>query len=97
MTLVRSGSSLRTVSPSVAVARRPGVPFNVLIGIRARIDSRTSNSDGSAMMGSCRGRNPRVVETMKAGRVVSFGFVSRRTLKVKGGAIDPILKIVQRW
>lgn len=68
------------------------MPFKVLIGMRARIDSRTSNSAGSLMTGSWRGRKPRVVETMKAGRVVSSGLVSRRTLKLREGAIDPILK-----
>ena len=89
---VRSGSSFKTVSPRVQVARRPGIPFKVLIGIRVSIDSSTSNSDGSSMMGSCRGRKPLVVETMKAGRDTSSGFVSRSTSKCKEGARDPILR-----
>jgi hypothetical protein len=89
---VKSGSSLSTVSPRVKVARRPGLPLNVLMGIRVRIASRTSNSAGSLIMGSSRGRNPRVVETMKAGRVVSSGFVSLRTLNEREGPSEPILE-----
>ena len=89
---VRSGSSLRIVSPRVLVARRPGMPVMVLIGIRHRIDSKTLKSDGSSIIDSCRGRNPRVVETVKAGRVASCGLVSRRTSKCGEGATDPILR-----
>lgn len=45
-------------------------------------------------MGSVRGRKPLVVETMKAGRVVSSGWVSERTLKVGTGAeMEPILNL----
>ena len=91
MAAVRSGSSLSTVSPSVQVASRPGMLFRVLIGIRVRIDSRTSNSDGNSMRGSCRGRKPLVVETMKAGSDMSSGFVSLRTSKCGEGVRDPIL------
>ncbi len=77
------------------MASKPGVPDAVLIGMRVRMDSRTSNSAGSCSTGSCRGRNPRVVETMKAGSVVSSGFVSRRTLKggVRGPK-DPMMEII---
>jgi len=93
MALVRSGSSFNTVSPKVHVARRPGVPAAVLTGMRVRIDSRTSNSAGRCTTGSCRGKNPRVVETIKAGRVVSSGFVSQRTLKeVLNGPREPMIK-----
>jgi hypothetical protein len=62
------------------------------MGIRVRMDSRASNSDGRAMIGSCLGRKPRVVETMKAGRVVSSGRVSVSTSKVgRGVDREPIL------
>lgn len=88
---VKSGSSLRTVSPRVKVASNPGRPSRVLIGMRMRMDSSISNSAGSSMMGSCRGRKPLVVDTMKAGIVVSSGLVSRRTVKGGEAAIDPIL------
>lgn len=48
-----------------------------------------SNSEGKVTIGFIRGRNPLVVETMKAGRDTSSGRVSSRTLK---GAvpIDPM-------
>jgi hypothetical protein len=92
MATVRSGSSCRTVSPRVNVARRPGIPFKVLTGIRVRMDSSTSNSAGSSTMGSCRGRKPRIVETMNAGSVVSSGLVSRRTSNDRDGPRDPITR-----
>jgi hypothetical protein len=39
-----------------------------------------------------------VVDTMKAGSVVSSGLVSRRTLKDKEGPTDPMLKVHnRRW
>ena len=91
MAEVKSGSSLRTVSPKVKVASSPGMPSSVLIGIRVRMDSSTSNSAGSWMTGSCRGRKPLVVDTINAGIVVSSGLVSRRTLKEGAVAMDPIL------
>ncbi len=68
------------------------MPSRVLTGIRVRIDSRMSKSAGSETTGSCLGRKPRVVETMKAGREVSSGLVSLRTSKAGGEATDPILK-----
>lgn len=75
------------------MARRPGVPAAVLIGMRERIDSRTSNSAGRCTTGSCRGKNPRVVETIKAGSLVSSGFVSWRTVKDDvGDTKEPILR-----
>lgn len=89
---MRSGSSFKTVSPRVKVASRPGVPSAVLIGMRDRMHSRISKSAGSLTMGSWRGRNPRVVETMKEGRVVSSGLVSCRTLKESGPA-EPMIKL----
>lgn len=93
MALVRSGSSLKTVSPRVLVASRPGFPSKVFMGIRTRIDSSRSNSDGKLTTGSWRGRKPRVVETMKAGSVVSSGLVSLRTLKEREGPIDPMMMV----
>jgi hypothetical protein len=95
MALVRSSSSLSTVSPRVEVARRPGVPSRVLIGIRLKIDSSASNSPGRLMMGSERGKKPRVVETMNAGSVVSSGLVSLRTLKEDEGPMEPILEVLE--
>ena len=98
MALVRSGSSLRTVSPREEVARRPGVPSRVLMGIRVKIDSSASNSEGKRMMGFDRGRKPRVVETMNAGRVVSSGLVSRRTLKEDEGPMEPMVEALgDKW
>ena len=44
------------------------------------------------MTGSDRGRKPRLVDTMKAGREVSFGSVSRRTLKETGASTDPMVR-----
>lgn len=81
MAAVRSGSSLSTVSPSVPQASNPGEPSSVLTGIRRKIDSKGSKSGGNWTIGSPRGRKPRDVETMNAGRESSFGFVSERTLK----------------
>lgn len=90
--LVRSGRSLRTVSPKVKVARRPGKPSRVLMGIRERIDSRAANSDGRWTIGSCRGRKPRLVDTMNAGSVVSSGLVSRSTSKAGLVAVEPMVE-----
>ena len=70
------------------------MPSKVLIGIRVKIDSSALKSVGRLMIGSWRGRNPRVVDTIKAGRVVSSGLVSRRTLKDNEGAREPILEAV---
>lgn len=84
---------MRTVSPRVKLANKPGSPFNILIGMRVKIDSRTSNSAGSFTTGSSRGKNPRVVETMKAGSEVSSGLVSLRTLNERVGATEPMMSI----
>lgn len=89
MALVRSGNSFSTTSPNVPEARRPASPEAVLIGIRVRIDSRTSNSAGSLIIGSWRGKKPRVVLTMNAGRVVSSGLVSVRTGKERDEEVGP--------
>ena len=59
--------------------------------MRVKIDSRASNSAGSCTTGSALGRNPRVVETMKAGREVSSGLVEWRMGKL-GGMKTVILK-----
>ena len=82
---VRSGSSECTASPSLPLARSPGSPASVWMGILCSRDSSASNSAGSVTMGSMRGRNPRVVDTMNAGSVVSSGLVSSRTSKEDGG------------
>lgn len=42
------------------------------------------------MIGSARGRKPRVVETMKAGRVMSSGLVSLRTSNCEIGPTEPM-------
>lgn len=59
--------------------------------LRVKIDSRISNSAGSSTIGSARGRNPLVVDTMNAGSVGSFGFVSPRTSNVNEGVTEPMM------
>ena len=88
---VKSGSSLRTVSPREQVASNPGVSAAVLMGMRERIDSRRMNSVGRLTTGSCRGRNPLVVDTMKAGSAWSLGLVSARTLNLRGADGDIVV------
>lgn len=90
---VRSGSSAATVEPSVPWASRPGEPERVLMGMRWRRDSRGAKSEGRVAMGCIRGRKPRVVETMKAGRVVLVDWGSVRTGK-GGVGREPILVVV---
>ena len=88
----RSGSSALTVSPKAPLARRPGSPDSVTIGIRSRMELKTANSSGRSTTGSARGRNPREVEAMKGGKVVSSGLVSARTLKEgTGSLLEPIV------
>jgi hypothetical protein len=44
-------------------------------------------------MGSARGKKPLVVDTMKAGSVLSSGLVSRRTSKGGSEPREPMMKL----
>lgn len=59
------------------------------------MDSSASKSAGRLTSGLARGRKPRVVETMKAGSVVSVGRVSVRMGKV--GFVVVGAMMIDRW
>ena len=88
---VKSGK-FATASPNMQSASRPGAPDAVLMGMRESKDSSASKSGGSWTTGSERGRNPLVVETIKAGRELSLGLVSVRTLNLGAGLETVMLR-----
>lgn len=78
---LKSGNSASTASASLPAARRPGVPFAVMIGMRAKIDSKGVKEAGSVEGGSISGRKPRWVDTVKGGVQESIGVSELKTGK----------------
>ena len=97
---VRSGSSRSSVSPSWNVARRPGSPAAVRMGIRARRDESAEKGAGSCVGGRDNGRKPLERDTVKganfANSLSSVGIVVRRG-KVEDTARDPIVEECRIW
>ena len=79
------------------MARRPGSPVAVRMGMRARREERAEKDGGSFVGGGDNGRKPLVRETVKGAsfaKSLSSVGMSVRTGKVGGAAREPMLKVV---